>query len=113
MAPIYPSSACVAALVLSTVLETGGWTCTGMHCVPPPGDPSWLVLPSHVQFFTLFFCLFILAYSLARLWRRAFYSGFPSAVRARRHVASSPLPYAQAWPKKIEYAPKKSHMKDK
>ena len=52
----------------------------------------------------LSFRLIILAYSLSRLLRRP---GFPSAVRARRHVASSPLPSAQACPKRIEYAPKR------
>jgi len=44
------------------------------------------------------FCLFILACSQSRLWRRTFYPGIPTAVRARRHAASSPLPSTQACP---------------
>jgi len=45
----------------------------------------------------LFSCVYSYShtYGLARLRRRTFYPGFPSAVRARRHVASSPLPSAQ------------------
>jgi len=39
--------------------------------------------------------LFIFAYSLSRPWRRTFYPSYLTAVRARRHVASSPLPSAQ------------------
>jgi len=41
-------------------------------------------------FFFFFFCLFILAFSLSRLWRHTL-PKFPSAVRARRLVASSPF----------------------
>jgi len=61
--------------------------------------------------FRFFFCLFILACDLYRSWRRTFYS-VPCPQSARwRHVAISPSPSAQACPKKILCAPRKSQRK--
>jgi len=60
---------------------------------------------SHSLLHILFFCLFALACSLSRLWRRPFYPGFPSAARARRHVVSlcpSPRPVPRTYIKSRE-----------
>jgi len=52
--------------------------------------------------YKFFFCLFMLACDLSRSWRRTFYPVFLSAVRAWRHVASSPCALRQGPPEESE-----------
>jgi len=62
--------------------------------------PPYLV---NLQLATCEFCLLVVTCSLSRLWRRTFFFIQVSRLLSarRRHVASSPLPSAQACLNKI------------
>jgi len=50
----------------------------------------------------MLFCFVILACSLSRLWRRTFLTVSPPPSARWRHVASRPLPSAQACPMRVK-----------